>query len=111
DGNESVGLAPAAPNVISRNTADGIVLASTADRNDVTGNYIGVTASGDAALPNGFSGVDIQGSTSSITFNVISGNEVGVLISGGGGNSLKGNRIGTNAAGTAAIPNQFTGVI
>jgi len=43
--------------------------------------------------------------------NIISNNEIGVLIDGGASlNEIKGNRIGTDAAGTSAQPNTVAGV-
>jgi parallel beta-helix repeat protein len=72
--------------------------------NTVAGNYIGTNASGDAD-PNG-NGIEIaSGDENVIDRNVISGNEVGVSITGGERNIVAGNYIGTNAAGDAAIPN------
>jgi hypothetical protein len=88
--------------------------------NMVKGNYIGTDASGSGALPND-TGVKIWnraydntiGGTSAGARNVISGNlQEGVFISDGGttGNVLKGNYIGTNASGTAGLPNGAQGV-
>ncbi|MEG5062329.1 SdrD B-like domain-containing protein [Microcoleus sp. B3-A4] len=83
--------------------------------NTVAGNYIGINAAGTAALPNGLFGVAVQnggsdniiGGTAPTDRNVISGNTGdGIVIVGGtGGNQVLGNYIGTNAAGTAALPN------
>lgn len=98
----------------------GIVL-SLNGGNTLEGNFIGTNADGTAALPNGGSGVfvldssnnTIGGSTTAAR-NVISGNEVGIVIvaveNPSGGNIVRGNHIGTNAAGTAALGNTSHGV-
>ena len=81
----------------------------------IEGNYLGTNASGSAAVPN-TTGVSIQisagsvvGGTVAAARNVISGNEsVGVTVNydqTATANVISGNYIGTNAAGTAAIPN------
>jgi titin len=86
----------------------------------VQGNRIGTTPDGTAALANG-TGVRIDGGASRNIIggvapgagNTISGNSnYGVLISGGGtaSNLVQGNRIGTNADGTAALGNGTDGV-
>lgn len=81
----------------------------------IEGNYLGTNAAGTGAIPN-TSGVSIQiaagcvvGGTVAAARNVISGNEsVGVTVNydeTANNNVISGNYIGTNAAGTAAIPN------
>ena len=99
----------------------GIVLA-TGGGNIIAGNYIGTDATG--ANPNGNDfGVKIEaGSTGNIIgtngdgigdaaeANLLSGNRAdGVLIkeTGTDRNVIAGNRIGTNPAGTAAVPNNY----
>ncbi len=81
-------------------------------------NYIGTNTAGTAALPNGDDGIKVRGSGNTIggtspgAGNLISGNlNDGVDLGAGATNTLvQGNRIGTNAAGTAAIPNGFQGI-
>lgn len=115
------GFLAADRNVISGNNSSGVLFATNANSNTVSGNYIGVDASGTAALSNGGlmtglgvyiaagSGNTIGGATPGMG-NVISGHDKGVWITGGGiATSIQGNFIGTNAAGTAAIPNR-TGI-
>ena len=115
------GTAPGAGNVISGNGGIGVFIGDeTANAvfttgNVVQGNLIGTNAAGTAALANGGLGVEITGArgntiggTAAGAGNTISGNgDDGVDITGAGamGNLVQGNRIGTNAAGTAAIPN------
>ena len=108
--------------VINRFTSAGIGIGGS-DNNVVEGCYIGTNLAGTSASPNGngivFSG-NVGGSVghrigglSAAQRNVISGNTVdGVRIQGLGTTAIliQGNYIGTNAAGTAAIPNGFHGV-
>ncbi|HEY2802625.1 MAG TPA: CSLREA domain-containing protein [Actinomycetota bacterium] len=119
------GTTPAARNVISGNTGDGIsLLVQPPEDGDwvVEGNYIGTDVTGTARLANGGSGVRIGGSKHNDvgmlapgSGNVISGNhDAGVLIDNPYAstpdttlNRIRGNLIGTNAAGTAAIPNGY----
>jgi len=93
----------------------GIDIAS--DTTTVTLNYIGVLPNGTTADGNGQDGVRLSGQTCSIgtstsAGNVISGNASdGISVTGGGFSVIRGNRIGTNAAGTAALPNAEYGII
>jgi parallel beta-helix repeat protein len=104
-------------NVLSGNTEYGVWIsgAGTTD-NVITGNRIGTTWTGNAALPNNLGGVIVTGTATGNTIgdgNVISGNtNAGVWITGSGvfGNTVSGNFIGTNAAGNTAVPNSSTGV-
>lgn len=78
-------------------------------------NYIGVNAAGVNDLGNEGIGVFIN-NTPAVTLlrNLISGNgSYGVYLGGGnaGGSVLRGNFIGVNENGTAAIPNDQTGVL
>ncbi len=117
------GLVDTQRNVISGNTGAGISITGGASSgNSVQGNYIGVTFDGSAALPNA-DGVVVSGDgvnansgahnntiggTLIAARNVISANlGVGVKISDSGANNnlVQGNYIGTDAAGTSAIPN------
>ncbi len=106
-------------NLISGNGRDGADIGG-AHNNAITGNYIGTDASGTVALGNVERGVGINdgGDGSPSTHNVVEGN----LISGNGTNgvdvwgpataynTLKGNYIGTDFAGSAALRNAGSGV-
>ena len=116
------GTAPGAGNVISGNTSQGVFIRGTGTiSNVVAGNFIGLNAAGTAAVANGFSGIEIGGGaqinsvggTTAAARNVISGNAIqGAYLNGAGtnNNSVLGNYIGTNPAGTAAVPNAGDGV-
>ena len=111
------GYTPAERNVISANGWSGISLSgSNTVGNIIAGNYIGLSTTGSNALPNYFYGVELSsgaagnivGGSSSGAGNVISGNAGGgVLIRdpGSSGNTVQGNLIGVNAAGSAVVPN------
>jgi CSLREA domain-containing protein len=105
-------------NVISGNNGNGVVLFGLPGKNRVEGNYIGVDLSGSAALPNEGRGVEIVSSSFNViggegggAGNVISGNlRAGVYILAGDGsesNVIQGNWIGTDAAGSIALPNEM----
>jgi hypothetical protein len=112
-------------NVISGNGGSGVHVRDSMTGNVIAGNTIGTNAAGTAALPNAVHGVYLLSSTTNNTVggttvterNLISGNGSGancqgVRIDGAGttGNVVRGNYIGTNAAGTAGIPNTAGGV-
>ena len=134
------GGAAAARNVLSGNGSYGVIVyGAGASGTAVQGNFIGTNAAGTAALANGSSGV-VTGSTvvfndpsPSEALDVRIGGAApgeGNLISGHGAfgvevygfaptgtattlgdTRLEGNRIGTDAAGAAAIPNTLAGVL
>ncbi len=116
------GTAPGAGNVISGNLQDGVsLLYAGTTGNSVQGNIIGLNAAGSMPLGNQQSGVDLYsgaqnnliGGTAAGAGNVISGNSqdgVAVLFAGTTGNLIEGNLIGLNAAGTAALGNNWSGV-
>ena len=109
-----------AGNIISGNGAQGIIIFDPgSDGNVIQGNYIGLNATGTAAIANTLAGIEITGGpqftviggTLSTTRNVISGSPVqGIAIFGANSSVVQGNYIGLNAAGTAAISNLFAGI-
>ncbi|MEO8435437.1 MAG: thrombospondin type 3 repeat-containing protein [Pyrinomonadaceae bacterium] len=116
------GTSAAARNVISGNDAHGIrLITAGATLNLVQGNYIGTDASGNLALANGGNGVVMTqgaagnqiGGTAPGAGNVVSGNVVSGIVCRGAGtsnNTIQGNFCGTDASGTAAIPNANDGI-
>ena len=90
------------------------VFGSTTTGNLIMGNRIGTDANGAFALANSAIGVLLYRSPgNTVQGNLISGNRfIGVEIAAAtaSGNQVIGNMIGTNAAGTAAVPNGFDGV-
>ena len=105
-------------NVLSGNDRSGILIRNAGStENVVTNNFVGTDSTGSTAVPNGSIGVVVQSARNQIgtaeNGNVISGNgRHGVLISGAAAtdNSVLANKVGTNAAGTAAIANNGFGV-
>ena len=107
----TLGCAPG--NLISGNNGDGINIFGTGSTgNLVRGNLIGTNAAGTADLGNTSQGIYLNASSNQIggntaaLRNIIFGNDGGgVNIGGGSNNTVQGNYISTNLAGTAAIRN------
>jgi hypothetical protein len=104
-------------NLISGNGFGGIqIQGDGTGSNTVQGNFIGTDLTGNVALGNSGIGVDIDGSSANTiggtapgAGNTISGNQnVGIFIQlpKSTNNLVQGNFIGTNTAGTAALPNE-----
>ena len=121
------GPTPGARNLISGNADDGIEMdpdsgaGETTSDNVIQGNFIGVDATGAAALGNGGNGVALKNASANNTVggeitaarNVISGNmDNGVFLRNqlSTGNRILGNYIGTDATGTVALSNAFDGI-
>jgi parallel beta-helix repeat protein len=109
-------------NVISGNAGSGVhVSGQDATGNVIEGNLIGTDRTGTGDTGNQGHGVLIGDDASNTTIggsapdegNTISGNDTdGIRIAGGAsGNSILGNRIGTNSSVTAAVGNGQHGVI
>jgi len=85
--------------------------------NVIQGNYIGLDPTGTVRHNNNTgiilfnSSNNLIGGTSSAARNVFSGNGSDGISLGGSGNQVQGNFIGTNASGTAAIPNGSNGIV
>ena len=76
-------------------------------------NYVGTNAAGTSASANKAHGILVQCANNTIRSNVFSGNgKAGVFLytAASNRNRVVGNFIGTNAAGTAAVPNVTNGV-
>ncbi len=117
------GTAPAARNVISGNSLDGVEILGIGlppTGNLVQGNFIGTDSTGRSTLSNGASapagaGGGVQlidadnntiGGTVAGARNVIAGNGVaGILDNGSQSNAIEGNFLGVGADGVTAVPN------
>jgi titin len=111
------GLDPASRNIISGNSQGGVGIGLGVSAAVIAGNYIGTNAAGALALPNGEGGVFVSSAANTIiggiaagAGNVISGNGTGINTGFTFGTLIQGNFVGTNASGTAAVPNR-TGII
>lgn len=126
------GTSEAARNIVSGNANNGIRIEEGSSGNVVEGNYVGTNADGTDAIANGAGGIVIIdspgnfiGGAEGTTFpgpctgacNLISGNRTGGVglfaltdSTSTSGNVVRGNFIGTNAAGSAALPNTRAGI-
>ena len=115
------GELPAEGNLVSGNGEIGVNINKDVTGNRVLGNTIGTDVTGMVAVGNAGPGVligfgaydNVVGGAEPGTGNLISGNgSAGILIKNLGttGNRVLGNTIGTNAAGTSALPNVYDGV-
>jgi uncharacterized repeat protein (TIGR01451 family)/CSLREA domain-containing protein len=119
-GTQVGGTAPGAGNVVSGN---GRGISLTGGSAQVLGNYVGTDVSGTQPLGNAEAGVrlepdaqgNIVGGATAAARNVISANGLGggtggVSVLGGDGNQIRGNYVGTDVSGQAALGNS-TGVV
>jgi len=120
------GVCSGACNLISGNDGSGVLIEGSGTMsNTVSGNYIGTNISGTVAIGNTDNGISIEGGAiynviggdtpgerNIISDNGSGGSDGGVTIEGDGTtyNVVSGNYIGTDATGTAAIPNWQHGV-
>ncbi|MDB5351612.1 MAG: hypothetical protein JWN86_2859 [Planctomycetota bacterium] len=120
-GNTIGGVAAGAGNVLADNQQFGIQVGGAgASKNVIQGNLIGTDVTGNTALANASSGVDINtgasgnlvGGTTTGSGNVISGNQVdGVTIENASpSNIVQGNFIGTDLTGSSKLGNGGVGV-
>jgi len=122
------GTTEGAKNIISGNSDNGIEIQNgSATGNTIAGNFIGTDVTGAIAVGNGTNGIAIANGTQNNTIggvtaaarNIISGNGTNgiamitvVNLEGTTPpNSITGNYIGTNAAGTGALGNTLNGII
>jgi parallel beta-helix repeat protein len=95
-------------NVVSGNGGSG-VSATTSSVTEVRGNLIGTTRTGKGAVGNAGRGISFFGGQTVIN-NLISGNGDHGIFLGGMSNVVRGNRIGTDITGTAALGNRGSGI-
>ncbi len=116
------GAGPTAGNLISGNGSNGVFVSGAAACSNVfQGNYVGTDATGRKTVANLGTGILVVGAggnqiggAASGAGNLISGNATnGIYLAGTNawGNWVAGNIIGTDWAGTNALPNVFNGVI
>jgi|GEM_PF-880428 len=112
------GTEPGALNVISGNTLYGVnIIHDGSDHNQVLGNWIGLNATGDAAVPNGICGVHVADhATDNIIgpANVISGNVAhGIMVEDESADRMRisGNWIGLLPSGADTLANGGWGVL
>ena len=113
DANNSVGgQTVASRNIISGNSNGIYISGSNSSGCTVKGNYIGLNATGNGALPNSV-GVwitptaanSVIGGSNPLDRNIISGNTTNGMSIWGNSHSIKNNYIGLNAIGNVALPN------
>jgi len=118
DSNLIGGTTAGAGNLISGN-GNGVEILSS-DNTNIQGNLISTDATGTSAIGNGLYGILLTGTTinsliGGVTIaarNVVSGSIFGISFQDStSGNTVQGNFIGTNAAGSAALPNITSGII
>jgi parallel beta-helix repeat protein len=115
---------PPEGNLISGNNADGVLITNRATQNQLSGNFIGTNASGDAGLGNGQNGVAIvQANNNSLLgctihtdpfvfYNVIGGNGAdGLLVDNSNGTTIQANFFGMGANNNTAVGNGQNGVV
>ena len=114
------GTAAGASNVISGNLNSGLSVEGTGTSDNlIAGNLVGTDVTGSHAISNAFEGMYFGSGTSNNTIggtangsgNVISANgNGGIWINGASDVVVEGNRIGTDATGTIALGNTYSGV-
>ncbi len=115
---------PPLGNLISGNNANGVLINNGANANQLSGNFIGTTASGNAALGNSADGVAIVNASSNsllgclfvqnpfVFYNVISGNGGnGLRVTNSNDTTIQANFFGMNADNDAALGNAQNGVL
>ncbi|MGH3068769.1 MAG: beta strand repeat-containing protein [Streptosporangiaceae bacterium] len=117
-------VVPPDGNLISGNGRNGVLIDDGAGHNELNGNFVGTTASGDAALGNGANGVWIDGANHNslvgckfvnnpfVYYNVVSGNKQdGLRVTNANDTVVQGNFFGTGANNTAIVKNALDGIL
>ena len=117
-------VVPPDGNLISGNGQNGVLIDDGAGHNELNGNFIGTTATGDAPLGNGANGVWIDSANYNslvgckfvnnpfVYYNVVSGNKQnGLRVTNAKGTVVQGNFFGTGANNTAIVKNALNGIL
>jgi hypothetical protein len=117
-------VVPPDGNLISGNSRNGVLIDDGAGHNELNGNFIGTTATGDAPLGNGANGVWIDSANYNslvgckfvnnpfVYYNVVSGNKQnGLRVTNAKGTVVQGNFFGTGANNTAIVKNALNGIL
>jgi hypothetical protein len=117
-------VVPPLGNLISSNGFNGVLIDDGAGHNQLNGNFIGTTATGDASLGNGANGVWIDSANYNslvgckfvnnpfVYYNVVSGNrQNGLRVTNARGTVVQGNFFGTGANNTAIVRNRLDGIL
>jgi hypothetical protein len=116
------GIGAALTNVISASGRDGVRIDDgSTDSNVVQGNWVGLNAAGTGTLGNAGDGIFVRAGADYTLIGgdapgagnwVVASGLVGIEVDGGSaGTVIQGNRIGTNAAGTANWGSQQNGIL
>ncbi len=115
---------PPLGNLISGNEGDGVRLAAGSAKNQLSGNFVGTTATGDAAIGNGGNGVRVAASDHNVLrgcrftnnpfvyYNVLSGNgRNGLAIHDSDHTKVQANFFGVGADNTTVLGNRRNGIL
>ena len=124
DPTDGVFVRPPQGNLISGNNANGVLITGGATQNQLSGNFIGTTASGNAALGNSLDGVAIVKANGNsligctfqqnpfVFYNVISGNGGnGLRVKNSNDTTIQANFFGMGADNDHAVGNLLNGVL
>ncbi len=116
-------VVPPLGNLISGNGRNGVVIDGGSRNNVLSGNFVGTTADGDAAIGNAGEGVWINGAGNNsligckfvnnpfVYYNVLSGNgQDGLRITNSNNALVQGNFFGIGANNTTTVSNRLDGV-
>jgi parallel beta-helix repeat protein len=117
-------VTPPLGNLISGNTGDGVLINNSSTNNVLSGNFVGTTASGDAALGNGGDGVAIVSADNNsligctaldnpfVYYNVVSGNGGnGLHITNANDTTVQANFFGIGANNATMVGNTLNGIL
>ncbi len=114
------GTTASSVNIISGNTLNGVNIDANTSNTLINSNNIGLNGAQTSALGNGGDGIHVLGQGVRIIGNLKGANNViagnagnGIQVSGSNASNtvIQGFRIGTNGAGTAALPNALDGIL